>query len=70
MNLVTKKATTNEKFLLWGKITFFSKIISLYNIDNLCVVIEIYASCFFLWLKIMSRNTISEPQPDSASYEG
>ena len=48
--------------------TFFCKIKSLCTINNLCVVIEIIASSFPYGLKMMSRNTLSEPQPDSASY--
>ena len=32
------------------------------------MVIEIIASYFPYGLKIMSRNTLSAPQPDSASY--
>ena len=36
--------------------------------NNLCVVIEIISSYFPYGLKIISRNTLSAPQPDSASY--
>ena len=45
----------------------FCKIKSLYTINNLCVVIDIIANFHPYGLKIMSRNTLSEPQPDSAS---
>ena len=47
---------------------FFCKIKYLYTINNLCVVIEIIASYFPSGLKMMPRNTLSVPQPDSASY--
>ena len=33
-----------QKFLYEEKYIFFCKIISLYTINNLCMVIEIYAS--------------------------
>ena len=56
-----------QNFLHEGKI-HFCKIKSLYTINNLCVVIEIIASYFPYGLKIMSRITLSAPQPDSASY--
>ena len=46
----------------------FCKIKSLYNINNLCVEIKLIANKFPYGLKIMSKNTLSEPQPDSASY--
>ena len=57
-----------QNFLHEEKIDCFCKIKSLYTINNLCVVIEIIASYFPYGLKMMSRNTLSEPQPDSASY--
>ena len=57
-----------QNFLHEEKNTFFCKFYSLYTINNLCVVIEIIASYFPYGLKMMSRNTLSEPQPDSASY--
>ena len=45
MNLVTKKEQyPNANFLNWGKNTFICKIISVYTINNLCVVIEISAT--------------------------
>ena len=53
------------KFLHEEQIHFF-KIKSIYTINNLCVVIEIIASYFSNDLKVMSRNTLSQPQPDSA----
>ena len=68
MNLVSKKDHNQWKISYMTKNTFFSKIKSLYNINNLCVVMEIIASYFPNGLKLMSRNTLSEPQPDSASY--
>ena len=55
-------------FLHEEKNTFPCKIKSIYTINNLCVVIEIIASSFPYGLKMMSRNTLSEPQPNSASY--
>ena len=39
-----------------------------YTINNICVVIEIITSYFPYGLKMMSRNTLSAPQPDSASF--
>ena len=56
-----------QNFLHEEKNTFFCKIKYLHTINNLCVVIEIIASYFPYGLKIMSRNTLSAPQPDSAS---
>ena len=56
-----------QNFLYEEKIHFFCKIKYLYTINNLCVVIEIIARYFPYGLKIMSRNTFSAPQPDSAS---
>ena len=58
-----------QNFLHEEKIPFFCKIKSLYDIDNLCVEIEFIASLFPYGLKMMSKNTLSEPQPDSASYK-
>ena len=49
------------------KNTFFCKIYLLYTINNLCVAMEIFASYFPNGLKMMSRNTLSAPPPDSAS---
>ena len=57
-----------QNFLHEKKNTFVCKIISLHTINNLCVVIKIIASYFPYGLKFMSRNILSEPQPDSASY--
>ena len=45
-----------QNFLHEEKIHFFCKIKSIYTINNHCVVI-----------KIIARNTLSDPQPDSAS---
>ena len=56
-----------KNFLHGEEIFFFCKIKSLYTINNLCVVIEIIASYFPFSLKMMSRNTLPEPQPDSVS---
>ena len=44
-----------QKFLTWGKNTFFCKIKSLYTINNLCVVIEINASYFPMVLGILIK---------------
>ena len=57
-----------QNFLHEEKVNFFCKIISIYTINNICVVIEIIATQFSHGLRMMSRNTLSEPQPDSASY--
>ena len=57
-----------QNFLNQEKNNFFCKIISLYIINNLCVVIKIYATFFPYGLRMMSRNILSEPQPDSSSY--
>ena len=57
-----------QNFLHEEKIYIFLKIESLYTINNLCVVINIMASYFPNGLKMMSRNILSEPQPDSAWY--
>ena len=50
------------------KNTFFCKNTLLCIIINLPVVLETIISKFSYCLKMMSRNTFSEPQPDSASY--
>ena len=68
MNLVSKKDYNQCKNSYMRKNTFFCQIKSIYTINNLCVVIEINASYFSYCLKMMSRNTLSEPQPDNASY--
>ena len=52
--------------LMVGAVIF--ELDKLYTINNLCVVIEIIASYFPYGLKFMSRDTLSAPQPDSASY--
>ena len=59
-----KRTTTNAKFLTERQNTFLCKIKSPYTINNLCVIIEIIASYFSYVLKMMSRNTLSEPQPE------
>ena len=72
MNLVSKKDHNQCKMsYMREKYIFVCQIKSLYTINNLCEVIEIIASASYFpyGLKIMSRNTHSEPQPDSASYE-
>ena len=66
MNLVSKNDHNQCKISNMGENTFFCKIKSLYTINNLCVVLEIIANYFPYGLKIMSRNTLSAPQPDSA----
>ena len=68
MNLVSKKDRNHYKISYMKKNTFFCKIKSLYTLNNLCVVIKIIASSFPYGLKMMSRNTLSEPQPDNALY--
>ena len=55
-------------FLHKENITFFCKIESLYTINNLCVEIKLIASKCPYGLKMMSKNSLSEHQPDSASY--
>ena len=67
INLVSKKDHNQCKNSYMRKKYIFCKIKSLYTINNLCVVIEIIASYFPYGLKMMFRNTLSEPQPDSAS---
>ena len=44
MNLVTKKDQNKYKISYMRKSQFFCKIISLYTINKLCVLIEIYAN--------------------------
>ena len=44
------------------------KNILLYSITNISMIWEIIISKLSCILKIMSRNTFSEPQPDIASY--
>ena len=36
--------------------------------NNICMVLEIIIIKFSCILKMMSKNTFPEPQPDSASY--
>ena len=67
MNLLSKKDHKQCKNPYMRNFFCCCKIKSLYTINNLCVVIEIIASYFPYGLKMMSRNTLSEPQPDSAS---
>ena len=40
----------------------------LYTINNISMVLKIIISKYSCILKIISRNTFPEPQPDSASY--
>ena len=68
MNLVPKKDHNQCKISYMKKKYIFCKIISLYTMNNLCVVIKVVASEFPYGLKIMSRNTLSERQPDSTLY--
>ena len=56
-----------QKFLHEEKNTFFCKSKSIYTSNNLGVVFEIIASYFLYGLKMISKNTLSEPQPDRAS---
>ena len=63
------KRTINQcKISYMRKKTFFCKNVLLYNINNKYMVLEIIISKFPWILKIMSRNTFPELQPDSASY--
>ena len=43
--------------------------ILLYTSNNCSVVVQIFVCQFCYRLKIISRNTLPEPQPDSASYD-
>ena len=67
MNLVSKKDHNQCKISYMRKKYIFCKIKSLYAINNLCVEIELIASLLPYGLKMMSKNTLSEPRPDSAS---
>ena len=49
-------------------IFIFCKNVFLYTIINRYMVLQIIISKFSCILKMMSRNTFPEPQPDSASY--
>ena len=46
---------------------FLCQIISLYTINNLCVELDIPFRWFSFCLKIMTKNTFLEPQPESSS---
>ena len=46
----------------------FCKNVLLYTINNISMVLEIVIIKFSCILKMMSRNTFPEPQPDIASY--
>ena len=63
------KRTINQskKKLHEEKNTFFGKNVLLYTINNIAMVLEIIIFKFSCILKILSRNTFIEPQPDSAS---
>ena len=52
---------------MWGK-HIFCKNISIYVINNISVLVNIIFIKFSYSLKIMSRNSFSDPQPNSASY--
>ena len=67
MNLVSKKDHNQCKISYMRKKYIVCKIKSLYTKNNICVVIEIIDSYFPYGFKMMSRNTLSVPQPDSAS---
>ena len=69
MNLRSKKDYNQCKISYMRQNYIFFMIETLYTINNLSEVIEIIASYFSYGLKMMSRNTLSEPQPDSASYD-
>ena len=49
------------------KNTFFCKDVLLNTINNISIVLEIIIIKFSCILKMISRNTIPEPQTDSAS---
>ena len=51
MNLLTKKDHSKCKISYMRKSNFFCKIITLYTINNICVVIEIIVSYFSLWFE-------------------
>ena len=48
------------------KTQFFLKNVLLYTINNISVVLEILIIKFSCILKMLSRYTFPEPQPDSA----
>ena len=50
-----------------SKTTFYCKNVLLNTINNICMVLEIIIIKCICTLKMMSRNTFAEPQPDSAS---
>ena len=56
------------KIPTWGKKHIFCKYVLLYTVNKpLCDIYEKVMSQFSYSLKMMSRNTFPEPQPDSAS---
>ena len=66
--LGNKKITINQcRKNVMRKKTFFCKNVLLYTINNISMVLEIIIIKFSCIFKTMSRNTIPEPQPDSAS---
>ena len=61
------KRTTNQcKKINMRKKTFFCKNVLLYTINNISMAMNINISKFSCILKIISRNTFPEPQPDTA----
>ena len=56
-----------QNFLHEEKHIFFCNNVLLYTINNISMVLKIIISKFSCILKMMSRNTFPEPQPDSAS---
>ena len=68
-NKATKRTKNQCKIPFMRKKThFFCKNELIYTINNPSVILEVSLSKFSYSLKMMSRNTFSEPQPDSASY--
>ena len=64
-----KRALNQSKKFTWGKKHIsFCKNLLLYTINNISMILEINILQFSCILKMMSRNTFPEPQPDSASY--
>ena len=62
------KRTINQcKISYMRKNIFFCKNVLLYSITNISMVLEIIIGKLSCNLKMMSRNTFPEPQPDSAS---
>ena len=63
------KRTINQcKISYMKKNIFLCKNVLLYTIINISMLLEIIVNKFSSILKIMSRNTFPEPQPDSVSY--